>query len=91
MLYEWDRIETTKLALMHFANANMYLHARGLEICSQVYDDLNKFSFENEFEDSDQQQLKEILAKKQIDQPETKRPKSPPVNQNSRARSENSR
>jgi len=34
MFFEWDRIETTKLALMHFANANMYLHARGLEICS---------------------------------------------------------
>jgi hypothetical protein len=53
MQYEWDRIETTKLSLMHFANANMYLHARGLEICSQVYDALNKLNFENEFEDAD--------------------------------------
>lgn len=53
MQYEWDRIETTKLALMHFANANMYLHARGLEICSQVYEALNKLNFENEFDDAD--------------------------------------
>ena len=27
MDFEWDRIETYKLSLMHFANANMYLHS----------------------------------------------------------------
>ena len=24
---EWERLETFKLSLMHFANANMYLHS----------------------------------------------------------------
>jgi len=28
--FEYDRIETFHLALLHFANAHMYLHARAL-------------------------------------------------------------
>ena len=42
---EWQRIETDKLALMHFANACMYLHAQALEIYSATYAKLEKLDF----------------------------------------------
>lgn len=35
--FEWERIETSKLAIMHFANANMFLHARATEIYNNLY------------------------------------------------------
>jgi hypothetical protein len=46
MNMEWQRIETCKFALLHFANANMYLHAKALELYSRVYEDLANLNFE---------------------------------------------
>ena len=46
---EWERIETTKLSLMHIFNAQMFLHARSLELYSETYEALQKLSFETEF------------------------------------------
>ena len=64
MDFEWERIETTKLSLMHIFNANMFLHARSLELYSETYESLQKLSFEGEFDDADKTQLKEILQEK---------------------------
>ena len=64
MDFEWERIETTKLSLMHIFNAHMFLHARSLELYSETYESLQKLSFEGEFQDSDKKQLKEILQEK---------------------------
>ena len=38
--FEYDRIETFHLAMLHFMNAQMYLHAKALEIFSELYDTL---------------------------------------------------
>ena len=62
MDFEWDRIETYKLSLMHFANANIYLHAQALEIYSEYYERLQKLNFYAEFPDADKAQLKEVLG-----------------------------
>lgn len=43
---EWNRLETCKMSLLHFANANMYLHAQAVEIYSATYDALRKINFE---------------------------------------------
>ena len=32
--FEWDRIETMKLAILHYQNAHMFLHAKALELFS---------------------------------------------------------
>ena len=61
MDFEWERIETTKLSLMHIFNAHMFLHARSLELYSETYETLQKLSFEGEFPEADKSQLKEIL------------------------------
>ena len=53
MNLEWERLETCKLSLMHFANANMFLHARATEIYSETYDALRQLNFEIEFPDAD--------------------------------------
>ena len=66
MNFEWERIETTKLSLMHIFNAQMFLHARSLEIYSETYEALQKLSFEAEFSNEDKNQLKEILKQKNI-------------------------
>lgn len=65
---EWDRLETSKLSLLHFANANMFLHSQATEIYSSTYDALRKINFENEFPNADKKQLKAILKEKNINQ-----------------------
>ncbi len=62
MDFEWDRIETYKLSLMHFANANMYLHGQALEIYSEYYERLQKLNFYAEFPDADKTVLKSVMA-----------------------------
>ena len=59
--FEWDRIETTKLAMLHFSNAQMFLHAKCFELFAQVYDDLKKLDFEEEFVNADKKDLRKAL------------------------------
>ena len=51
---------------MHFANANMFLHANALEIFSQTYESLRSLNFETEFGEAEKNQLKAILKAKNI-------------------------
>ena len=66
MDFEWERIETTKLSLLHLFNAQMFLHARSLELYSETYEALQRLSFEAEFQGEDKTQIKEILKEKNI-------------------------
>ena len=59
--FEFDRLESTKLSLLHFINAQMYLHAKALEIFSGVYNTLNSISYANEFKDYDRTHLKDVM------------------------------
>lgn len=36
--FEWERLENLKLAMLHFFNAKMYLHAKALELYSIAYE-----------------------------------------------------
>ena len=51
--FEYDRIEFTKMSVLHFINAQMYLHAKVLEIYSGVYNQLNLINYATEFKDFD--------------------------------------
>ena len=59
--FEYDRLEHTKLSLCHFINAQMFLHAKALEIFSQVYNALSGVNFVTEFKDYDRATLKEVF------------------------------
>ena len=50
---EYDRIEFTKMSMVHFINAQMYVHATILEIYSNVYNQLNVINYATEFKDFD--------------------------------------
>ena len=85
MDFEWERIETTKLSLLHIFNAQMFLHARSLEIYSETYEALQQLSFEAEFSGEDKNQLKEILKEKNIGMQQPVEPEKTPAQ---RSRSE---
>ena len=53
--FELKRLETCKAALLHFSNANMYLHAQALELYSQTYEQLNSLNFVMEMEVKEEQ------------------------------------
>ena len=55
MEFEWERVQTCKLALMHYANANMFLHARAVEIYSKVYEELGRLNFSEALNVKDEQ------------------------------------
>ena len=61
MDFEFSRLETYKLSLMHFVNANMYLHGQALELYSETYDALRQINFEIAFPDADKNHLKDII------------------------------
>ena len=86
---EWDRLETCKLALMHFANANMYLHARASEIYSTAYESLRVLNFETEFPEYDKELLSNILSDKNIQSGTSEKPTeaAPKQQQQQRSRS----
>ena len=60
--FEYDRIEFTKMSVLHFINAQMYLHAKVLEIYSGVYNQLNLINYATEFKDFDRQMLKGVFV-----------------------------
>ena len=57
-----DRLENLKLAMLHFFNAKMFLHAKALELYSQAYEALRQISIKNEFASVGQNQLRQVLA-----------------------------
>jgi len=51
--FEYERLENLKLAMLHFFNAKMYLHAKALELYSAAYEQLRGISLRNEFRNVD--------------------------------------
>ena len=60
--FEWERLENLKLAMLHFFNAKMYLHAKALELYSEVYENLRGISLRSEFRHVDQVTLRQFFA-----------------------------
>ena len=60
--FEWERLENLKLAMLHFFNAKMYLHAKALELYSEAYENLRGISLRSEFRHVDQATLRQVFA-----------------------------
>ena len=60
--FEYDRLEYTKLAMLHFINAKMHLHSRALEIFAQAYHELDQINYAQEFKGYEKTQLKAVFA-----------------------------
>ena len=60
--FEYERIENIKLALLHFFNAKMYLHAKALELYSRAYDTMRQVSVKTEFRECDPGMLRQICT-----------------------------
>ena len=60
--FEYERLENLKLAMLHFFNAKMYLHAKALELFSQAYEQMRQISLKNEFKNVDQTVLRQVFA-----------------------------
>lgn len=56
--FEYERIENIKLALLHFFNAKMFLHAKALELYSKAYETMRQVNVKTEFRDVDQGTLR---------------------------------
>ena len=64
--FEYDRLEHTKLSLCHFINAQMFLHAKALELFSHVHNALSSVNFVTEFKDYDRATLREVFKSEGI-------------------------
>ena len=60
--FEYERIENIKLALLHFFNAQMYLHAKALELYAKAYDTMRQVNVKTEFREADQGTLRQVLT-----------------------------
>lgn len=64
---EYERIETYRQSLLHYFNAQMFLHAQALSIYAEAYETLRSMEFVNEFPDANEKvMLNKILKEKNL-------------------------
>lgn len=60
--FEYERLENLKLAMLHYFNAKMYLHAKALELTSMAYEELRSINLRHEFREEDINLLRQVFA-----------------------------